>query len=190
MPPRKIIGLAAASLLMAAATTTPAAETHSARAKQAPPEVASFMEEAAMGGMAEVELGKLAERRAANPKVKQFGKRMVTDHSKVNAQLKQLAARKGVTLPKDIGSEHEALRTKLSGLSGADFDKAYIDAMKEDHEKDIDAFKQAAASSPDKDVRSFAKKTLPTLEAHQKQVDQIEPALSRTGEPRHASRGR
>jgi putative membrane protein len=188
-PPGKI-GLAAASLLLVAATTAPAAETHSARAKQAPPEVASFMEEAAMGGMAEVELGKLAEQRAANPKVKQFGKRMVTDHSKVNAQLKQLAARKGVTLPKDIGSEHEALRTKLSGLSGADFDKAYIDAMKEDHEKDIDAFKQAAASSPDKDVRSFAKKTLPTLEAHQKQVDQIEPALSRTGEPRHASRGR
>jgi putative membrane protein len=62
--------------------------------------------------------------------------------------------------------------------------------MKEDHEKDIAAFKQAAASSPDKDVRAFAKKTLPTLESHQRQIDQIDATLGHARrEPRHASRG-
>jgi putative membrane protein len=99
-PPRQIVRAVAASLLLAA-TAVPAAEPHPA--KQASPEVASFVEEAAMGGKAEVELGALAEKRAANPKVKQFGKRMVTDHSKANAELKRLATKKGVTLPSDIG---------------------------------------------------------------------------------------
>jgi putative membrane protein len=183
-----IATVVATGMAFAGAMTAMAAEPHST--KQPPAEVTSFLHEAAMGGMAEVELGKLAQSHAANAKVKQFGKRMVTDHGKANAELKRLAAKKGVELPKGIGSEHQAMRNQLAELHGAEFDKAYIDDMKTDHAKDIDAFKQAAESSPDKDVRAFAKKTLPTLESHARQVEQVQSTLSSAAAtPRHASRG-
>lgn len=180
--PRTIAALAMAGAMFTAAAPIHAADT------QASPEVRSFLEEAAMGGMAEVELGKLAQARAGDKQVKQFGKRMVADHGKANAALKKLAAKKGITLPTGIGPDHTAMRNQLAELSGEEFDKAYVDGMKKDHAKDIAAFEQAAESSPDADVRSFAKRTLPTLRAHAKQVGQLEKTVGAgMAAPRHAA---
>jgi putative membrane protein len=179
-----ILTFATASILTAAGVPAHAADT----AKSAPDAVKQFIDEAARGGMAEVELGKLTKTHAQSAKVKEFGQRMVTDHGKANAELKKLAAKKGVALPDDLGAEHEAMRDRLAAMKGNEFDRAYLDAMKEDHHKDIDAFKQAADSSPDADVRAFAKRTLPTLEAHARLLDQIEPTVGSAPAPRRAAR--
>jgi putative membrane protein len=125
-----------------------------------------FMEKAAQGGMAEVELGKLAEDKASNDQVKQFGKRMVDDHSKANDQLKSLAQSKGVTLPTEMDKSAQKERDKLAKLSGADFDREYMKHMVSDHNKDVKEFKSESKSAKDADVKSFAASTLPTLEQH------------------------
>jgi putative membrane protein len=125
-----------------------------------------FMTEAAVGGMAEVELGKLASTKAQNADVKKFGQMMVADHSKANTELKALATKKGVTLPTDLDAKHKATMTELQGLSGAAFDKAYVADMLADHEKDVKMFQAQAQNATDPDVKAFAAKTLPTLQAH------------------------
>ncbi len=126
----------------------------------------AFMNDAAPGGMAEVEFGKLAATKAQNAEVKAFGQKMVEDHSKANEELKQLAAQKKVTLPPDVTPKHKEIMDKLSKLSGADFDKEYVKAMVEDHEKDVAAFENVSKTAADADVKAFATKTLPTLKMH------------------------
>lgn len=126
----------------------------------------TFASKAAQGGMAEVELGRMATQQAANAKVKQFGQRMVDDHSKANEQLKSIASNKGVTLPNMLDSKDEATKNKLSSLRGAEFDKAYMEDMVSDHEKDLAEFQHEADHGTDPDMKAFAAKTLPTLQHH------------------------
>jgi len=126
----------------------------------------AFMNDAAPGGMAEVELGKMAASKAQNAEVKAFGQKMVEDHSKAGEELKQLAAQKKVMLPPDVLPAHKQLMEKLSKLSGADFDKEYVAAMVEAHEKDVAAFENVSKTAADADVKAFATKTLPTLKMH------------------------
>ncbi len=125
-----------------------------------------FMNSAAPGSLAEVELGKLAVGKSPNPEVKAFAQKMIDDHSKAVEELKQLAAQKKVMLPPDVRPAHKQLMEKLSKLSGADFDKEYVKAMVEDHEKDVAAFENASKTGADADVKAFAAKTLPTLKMH------------------------
>ena len=127
-----------------------------------------FMTEAAQGGMAEVKMGELARTKGQSDKVKGFGDRMVTDHTKANDELMALATQKGVTLPADIGTEEQQTYDKLDKLSGADFDKAYMDAMVKDHDKDVAAFEKQAKATKDKDLKGFVQKTLPVLKDHKK----------------------
>jgi len=127
---------------------------------------AKFLKEAARGGMAEVTLGRLAVDKAESDEVKNFGQRMVTDHGKANQELKDLAASEGVTLPTEMSADAKAEQKKLSGLSGAEFDKAYMKAMLKDHKKDISEFKQESEQGKDADVKNWAAKTLPTLQDH------------------------
>lgn len=133
-----------------------------------------FMMKAAQGGMAEVEVGKLAASKGANADVKQFGQKMVTDHSKANDELKALAAKKNFTLPADVNAEQKAMADKLSKLSGAEFDKEYVDGMVKDHEKDVADFQKEADSGTDADVKAFAAKTLPTLKSHLEMIKSIQ----------------
>jgi putative membrane protein len=127
-----------------------------------------FMTKAAQGGMAEVMLGQMASTKGTSPDVKNFGNRMVTDHSKANDELKQLAQNKGVTLPTDVDKESKDTSDKLSKASGKDFDKKYIDNMVEDHEKDVKEFEKASKNAKDADVKAWATNTLPTLQDHLK----------------------
>jgi putative membrane protein len=125
-----------------------------------------FIEKAAEGGMAEVQLGKLATQKAGTDQVKQFGQRMVDDHSKANDQLKQVASSKNVTLPTDVDKSTKREMDKLSKLSGADFDREYMKNMVSDHKKDVSDFKSEASRAKDPDVKQFAASTLPTLQEH------------------------
>ncbi|WP_242926414.1 DUF4142 domain-containing protein [Pontibacter vulgaris] len=129
-------------------------------------EQSDFMTMAASGGMMEVELGKLAKQNAANQKVKDFGAMMVNDHTKANDELKALATKKNITLPDSMSEKHMGHITELRDKKGADFDKAYMDLMVEDHEEDVEMFDKAAKDQEDPDVKAFAAKTVTTLRKH------------------------
>jgi putative membrane protein len=126
----------------------------------------TFVTKAAHGGMAEVKLGTLATQKASNADVKAFGQQMVDDHSKANDELKQLASTKGITLPTDMDAKEQAKYDRLSKLSGAEFDRAYMKEMVSDHRTDVSEFRRESQSGTDPDVKAWAAKTLPTLEQH------------------------
>ncbi len=125
-----------------------------------------FVSKAGMGGMAEVQIGNLALQNAASAEVKAFAQRMVDDHSKANAELQQLATTKGLALPTELSGEPKQMLDHLGSLHGADFDKAYMKDMVDDHEKDVAEFDKASTSATDNDLKAWAGKTLPTLKDH------------------------
>jgi putative membrane protein len=136
-----------------------------------------FIMAAAQGGMTEVELGKEASDKASSSQVKEFGARMVKDHTAANDELKGIAAQKGVTLSSTLDARHQAKVDKMNKLSGEAFDKAYVSGMVTDHEKTVAMFKEEAASGQDPDVKAFASKTLPTLEDHCSNIKNIQGTL-------------
>jgi putative membrane protein len=125
-----------------------------------------FIMEAAMGGLMEVELGRVAADKGMSAEVKQFGQRMVDDHSKANSELMSLASSKGITLPTALDEKHQKEVTKLSAMSGAELDRAYSKMMLSDHTKDVAAFEKQSTRGADADLKAFAAKTLPTLQEH------------------------
>jgi putative membrane protein len=137
-----------------------------------------FVKEAAEGGMAEVELGRLAVEKASSDNVKKFGQRMVDDHSKANDKLKELASSKGVTLPDAPNAKQKATKARLEKLSGDQFDKACMKDMLKDHKQDVAAFQKESNSGKDSDVKSFANQTLPTLQDHLKSAESITPTVT------------
>ncbi|MGH8726635.1 MAG: DUF4142 domain-containing protein [Burkholderiales bacterium] len=124
-----------------------------------------WIKQAAQGGLAEVEMGKLAAQKARNPEVKKYGQRMVEDHGKVNDQLMRIAAEKGVTPPSQPAPKQMAKKKELMAASEAEFDKKYMQAQVRDHQEMIALFEQGAKSK-DRKLQEFAKKTLPNLKEH------------------------
>jgi len=118
------------------------------------PKDKAFMKKAARGGIIEVAMGNLADQNGQSEDVKSFGKRMVTDHSKANEELKSIAEKKGVKLPSKEPSE------KWSS------DKAYMNMMVKDHEKDLAEFQDEAANGSDTDVKKFAEDTAKVVQEH------------------------
>jgi putative membrane protein len=116
----------------------------------------------------------LATQKAQDPQIKEFAQKLVTDHSKVGDELKQLAEKEGITLSTEVEPKKQKMMDHLSGLSGAEFDKAFTSHMARDHKKDVAMFKKAA-SSDDAAIREFAKNTLPTLQEHLRTVQQWAP---------------
>jgi putative membrane protein len=140
-----------------------------ATAPTSPPldkEGTAFALEAASGGKTEVELGRLAQQQAVNPRVKEFGAMMVRDHSKANDELKQLAGAKQIALPVTLTSKHQHHKDEISKKTGAAFDKAYMNMMVNEHQETISKFEKISKSSNDGDLRGFAIKTLPVLTIH------------------------
>lgn len=125
-----------------------------------------FVKNAAEGGMAEVKLGELATHNGDNTTVKDFGKRMINDHTAANDKLKAIASKDGITVPSDLSARDRATYERLSKLQGAAFDKAYARLMVKDHQEDIAEFKHEANSDTNREVKMFASDTLPTLEEH------------------------
>ena len=176
-----LLGLAASMLLAGtifAQNNSPAStNTKSTANGGVPTKDHSFMVKAAQGGMAEVELGQLAQQNAQSQQVKDFGQRMVNDHSKANDELKQLASQQGVSLPATLDAKDQATKQRLSKLHGAAFDKAYMQDMVMDHKKDIAEFKHEASAGNDQGVKDWASKTLPTLESHLQQAEKVAPSV-------------
>jgi putative membrane protein len=162
----------------AEATPTPGAEPSSAASphqrqvtegskmtKAVTPE--SFASQAAIIGKAEIELGQLAIKNTQDEKVRSYAERMVKDHSAADKKLKAIAAKENLQLPQSLDKEHESLKTQLQGLKGEDFDRAYVKAMANGHDKAVALF-ESASQQPQmpEDLKQFAASTLPTLEQH------------------------
>ncbi len=135
---------------------------------------ADFAVKAANGGMAEVQMGQMAEQKATNPEVKAFGAKMVTDHTKANDKMMALAKQKNITLPTAVNNDEQKKMDDLSKKTGKDFDKAYVKEMVDDHDKDVKEFEKEAKDGKDADIKSFAATTLPTLKMHQTMIKAID----------------
>ena len=133
----------------------------------------SFANEAAHGGAAEIQLGKLALDNGASEAVKTFGTRMVTEQTRAGDQLKQAAAREHVTLPTDLDAREQATYDKLSKLNGDAFDQAYAQEMVRDHQEDLKAFEREANYGNSDLMRAFASQTVPMIQQHLEQAEQI-----------------
>jgi putative membrane protein len=125
-----------------------------------------FVMNAAKGGKAEVELGNLASQNASNPAVKQFGQRMVSDHTQANNRLQQIAQQKGMSLPDDLPDDAKQLKDRLTQEKGVQFDRTYMQNMVQDHQKDVAEFQQEADQGQDPEIKNFAATTLPVLKQH------------------------
>jgi putative membrane protein len=152
---------------------TPAAKANTTSASR--PSIADthFAKEAAQGGMAEVKLGQLAQHKGVSDSVKNFGERMVDDHSKAGDKLKDLASHENITLPTDISAKDQVIYDRLSKLNGAAFDRAYAKDMVKDHEADVAAFQKEANAGKLDSLKGFASDTLPTLQDHLKEAKEM-----------------
>lgn len=126
-----------------------------------------FINEAAQGGMAEVQLGQLALKQGSSKAVKKYAQQMIDEHTKVNNELMALATQKGVTPPTTIGAKYEAVKAKLSKLSGTKFDQAYMkEAGVKAHTEQAALFQRQAQQGQDPQLKAFAAKTLPAVQKH------------------------
>jgi putative membrane protein len=123
--------------------------------------------------MLEASLGKLAEEKAENPAVKQFGQRMDTDHNKIQNDWVNMATKNGLTLRTGMGQRHRAKLTRLQKLSGKEFDKAYMTQAILDHKDDIDYFQREGQAAHSSQVRDLVASTLPALQDHFKQAKEV-----------------
>lgn len=133
-----------------------------------------FVKKAMQDSVAEVQICQLAMQRSQNPDVRQFAERMIHDHTQIGDEIKQLAARKSIELPQNIGAEKKLTSEKLERFSGSDFDKDFTNHNVEDHQGDVKDFKEQVGTGTDADVKAFAAKTLPMLQMHlqmSKEVD-------------------
>jgi putative membrane protein len=126
-----------------------------------------FIQKAAIGGLAEVQVAQLAEQKTQDPTVKAFAEKMIADHTPNNEQLVKLAESKGVTPPTELDSMHAKQMTKLQSLSGRNFDTTYLKGQEKDHAMMLKTFKAEAKSGHDPDLKQFAQSTIPTIEAHE-----------------------
>jgi putative membrane protein len=168
--------LALAALLMAGVASAAQPNTNTNASNALSKDDRAFVAKAAKGGMAEVELGNLAQQKAQNQQVKDFGARMVKDHGKANDELKSIASTKGIALPGDLDKSVMKEKDKLEKLSGAKFDREYMSHMVKDHKKDIKEFEKQAKSGKDGELKNFAATTLPTLQEHLKLAQEAERA--------------
>lgn len=140
-------------------------------------EDAEFATKAAIGGLAEVELGKLAASKATNSEIKSFANMMITDHGKANEELKSIAMSKNISLPTALDDKHQKMWDDLNAKNGKDFDKKYADLMVDDHQKDVDLMEKQAKEGVDPELKAFAAKTAPIVKSHLEKIKKIKDDL-------------
>lgn len=124
--------------------------------------------------MMEVQAGEMAREKASAAAVKEYAERMVNEHGKANEELKTLANEKGVTLPSELGDQEREKLQRLNNQSGAEFDRAYLDLMEQDHQEALQRFRNAAENADDSDLKSFASQTAGVIEQHLNSAKQLQ----------------
>lgn len=136
-----------------------------------------FALKAARGGMEEVDLGQIALQRGTSQAVRDFGQRMVTDHTKANERLRQVATQKGASLPPTLSRTGRSQVDELQKLNGAEFDRTYAKKMVKDHKEDVREFEKGAKDVSDPDLRAWAQETLPVLQQHLQLAQEMEGSI-------------
>ena len=134
----------------------------------------TFVTEVSSGVLMEVELGNYAQEHASSEEVKQFGARMVQDHSKDRQTLEALAQKKNITIPSSPADDFQKHIDELEKYEGTEFDKKYISFMVSDHKEDIDEFEKEVKNGKDADIVAFAKKGVPILQEHLDMAEAID----------------
>jgi putative membrane protein len=165
LPQTETTGTSNAPMETATASATTTAST-GGTVSNLPPADKEFVSRAGMGGLYEVQAANLALERAASPDVQAFAQQMLTDHSQLNHELQELATVKGLALPAELSGSHKAAIDHLRTLSGAEFDRAYMQHTVSDHDHEVAEFERASRSATDQDLRDWAARTLPTLKSH------------------------
>lgn len=132
-----------------------------------------FLSKAAAGGMAEIQLGKLAAEKGSSTEVKQFGQKMVDDHTKLNDEMKPIAEQLGVMPPKHLSKADQAEYDKLSSLSGDAFDQEYITDMVKDHRKDLHEFRMQESATTNPDLKAAIAQAEPVISQHLSMISSI-----------------
>jgi putative membrane protein len=132
-----------------------------------------FLRKAAEGGLAEVQLGKLAAEKGGSQDVKDFGQKMVDDHTKLNNDMAPIADSRGVMLPRKMVKGDQAEYDKLNGMSGDDFDKEYLAYMVKDHHEDLHEFRVEAVSTSDPTLKAAVDKGAGVIHEHMVMVDKL-----------------
>jgi putative membrane protein len=166
------------------AGATPGTQSRSGLPASNQPNVAdrNFARAAAAGGLAEVELGRLADHNGQSPEARQFGQRMVNDHSKANDQLKALAEAANIPLPNVPGPEDQAMRERLDKMQEDAFDRDYIRGQITAHQETVQLFEYEIGSGQDSQLKNFAAQTLPVLMQHLEMAQNINARLTGAAE--------
>lgn len=133
----------------------------------------TFVMDAAMSGMMEVEAGRHIEQNGANERVKQFGAMMVRDHTTANNELKSLASAKGMMLPDTLSGKMRSHVEAMRKMNGKALDRHYINMMQTAHKTDISKFEKASTGATDADLKGWAGKQLPILRMHKDSADAV-----------------
>lgn len=152
------------------------------------PSPSAILADLHMANQSEVALGKIAEQRAHSKDVKAFGKRMVKDHTALDKDAQSWASKNDVTIgapPQDDAHQAEmqqmqALAQRLQTLSGPEFDKTYMQAMAEDHAKDLAKVRAFGEQTTDKSVVSLLEKAEKVIASHKKEADRLVQKLGAT----------
>lgn len=134
---------------------------------------AKFAKEAATGNMLEVRLGDLAQQQAERDEVKQFGERMAQDHGDAQDKLKEILQQANAEVPQELPQDKQQQVDRLKEMQGQEFDRAYMQLMVRDHEKDVQAYQQYSQNGQHDELKSYAEETLSTLEEHHQRAREI-----------------
>jgi len=141
----------------------------------------AFAQKIAMVDLLEIKLGGVAQKNASLDSVKTFGVHMVESHTEINEMLTKAATKSGITIPIKLDAPSEATLLKLSGLSGATFDKTYIPAMVTGHTEVLAVVKSFAASSTDPEMKKFAEKLTPIIAHHLAMAEKVQAQMKKDG---------
>lgn len=133
----------------------------------------AFLHKVGEGGLAEIQMGKLAAQKGSSPEVKSLGQQMVDDHTEMNKQLATIADTLGVRMPKDMNKERQADYVRLNGLSGDDFDKEYLTLVVKDHHQTLREFRVEAMATTDSELHDALMKASVTIREHMMAVDKL-----------------
>jgi len=133
----------------------------------------AFVEKALQGGNAEIQLGQLASQKSDSEDVKQFGQKMVTDHTQLGDQLKPIAQQLSLPTPDGVSANDKAVYAKLNALSGSEFDREYIKTMVKDHHQDLKKFRSETASTQNPDLKQAAQKGATVFSEHLQLIQKI-----------------
>ncbi|ASU36465.1 DUF4142 domain-containing protein [Mucilaginibacter xinganensis] len=134
---------------------------------------ADFIGEAIRFNRMGLELGEIARRQGIHKRIKTFGMVLIADQSKLNKKIKALSLIKNIAVPAEPEASGSVILSQLSKKSGADFDRAYISIINNEYKKEIPIFEAAEKNCADKDIKSFAMKTMPMLKAHLEAINAI-----------------